>query len=52
MNKLAEVQKNYLGMTKVRFVLGDKLPWVSEMVLAIVSYAPGGSPKVNKETTI
>ena len=39
-------------MTEVRFVLGDKLPWVSEMVLAIVSYAPGGSPKVNKETTI
>ena len=37
-------------MTEVRFVLGDKLPWVSEMVLAIVSYAPGGSPKENKES--
>ena len=36
--------------TLLVFVLGDKLPWISEAVLAIVSYAPGGSAKKDKES--
>ena len=27
------------------FILGDKLPWVCEAVIAIYGYSPGGSPK-------
>ena len=38
--------------TSIEFVLGDKLPWLHEAVLAIYSYAPGGSPKEGKETKI
>ena len=30
--------------------LGDKLPWVSEAVLAIYNNAPGGSAKKNSES--
>ena len=30
--------------TDVVFVLGDKLPYASEAVLAIYNNAPGGSP--------
>ena len=31
--------------TKIVFVLGYKLPWISEAVMAIYNYAPGGSLK-------
>ena len=32
------------------FVLGDKLPWVTEAVISIYNYAPGGSTKKGKES--
>ena len=35
---------------KIVFVLGYKLPWISEAVMAIYNYAPGGSLKMDKET--
>ena len=38
------------NQTEILFVLGDKLPLVSEAVLAILSYAPGGSPKKSAES--
>ena len=38
--------------TSIEFILGDKLPWLHEAVLAIYSYAPGGSPKEGKESKI
>ena len=31
--------------TELVFVLGDKLPWVTEAVISIYNYAPGGSAK-------
>ena len=31
--------------TKIAFVLGYKLPWISEAVMTIYNYAPGGSLK-------
>lgn len=31
--------------TKIAFVLGYKLPWISEAVMAIYNSAPGGSLK-------
>lgn len=36
--------------TKIVFVLCYKLPWISEPVMAIYNYAPGGSLKMDKET--
>ena len=36
--------------TELVFVLGDKLPWVTEAVIAIYNYAPGGSEKKGKES--
>ena len=36
--------------TKIVFVLGYKLPWISEAVMAIYNYTPGGSVKMDKET--
>ena len=36
--------------TKIAFVLGYKVPWISEAVMAIYNYAPGGSLKMDKET--
>ena len=37
-------------MAELIFILGDKLPWISEAVLAIIKYAPGSSLKKEKET--
>ena len=34
--------------TELVFVLGEKLPWVTEAVLLIYNYAPGGSAKKEK----
>ena len=36
--------------TKIVFVICYKLPWISEPVMAIYNYAPGGSLKMDKET--
>ena len=36
--------------TELVFVLGDKLPWVTEAVISIYNYAPGGSAKKGKES--
>ena len=45
----------YFKMSKqaaqeILLVLGDKIPLVSEAVFAILSYAPGGSPKKSTES--
>ena len=32
------------------FVFGDKLPWISEVVLAIMRFAPGGPPDGPNQT--
>ena len=34
------------------FVLGDKLPWISKVVLAIYDYAPGGLPKITNWSSL
>ena len=34
----------------VEFILGDKLPWVYEAVIAIYGYSPGGLPKEGRES--
>ena len=36
--------------TELVFVLGEKLPWVTEAVISIYNYAPGGSAKKGKES--
>ena len=36
--------------TELVFVLGDKLPLVTEAVISIYNYAPGGSAKKGKES--
>ena len=36
--------------TELVFVLGDKLPWVTEAVISIYNCAPGGSAKKGKES--
>ena len=36
--------------TELIFVLGEKLPWVTEAVISIYNYAPGGSAKKGKES--
>ena len=36
--------------TELVFVLGQKLPWVTEAVISIYNYAPGGSAKKEKES--
>ena len=36
----------------ITFVLGSKLPWISECVETVPRHAPGGSPKQEKETDI
>ena len=36
--------------TELVFVLGDKLPWVTEAVISVYNYAPGGSAKKGKES--
>ena len=36
--------------TKIVFVLGYKLPWILEAVMAIYNYAPGDSLKMDKKT--
>ena len=34
----------------VEFILGDKLPWVYEAVIAFYGYSPGASPKEGRES--
>ena len=34
--------------TELVFILGEKLPWVTEAVISIYNYAPGGSAKKGK----
>ena len=36
--------------TELIFVLGEKLPWVTEAVISIYNYAPGGSAKKGKKS--
>ena len=36
--------------TELVFVLGEKLPWVTEAVISIYSYAPSGPAKKGKES--
>ena len=36
--------------TELIFVLGQKLPWVTEAVISIHNYASGGSAKKGKES--
>ena len=36
----------------LEFILGDKLPLVSEAVIAILSYAPGGPPDGARQTAL
>ena len=36
--------------TELVFILGEKLPWVTEAVISIYNYAPGGSAKKGKES--
>ena len=36
--------------TELVFVLDEKLPWVTEAVISIYNYAPGGSAKKGKES--
>ena len=38
--------------SNITFVLGSKLPWISECVEAVLHHAPGGSPKQDKETAL
>ena len=35
---------------KIVFVLGYKIPWISEAVMAIYNYGSSGSLKMDKET--
>ena len=37
-------------MAELVFVLGDKLPFIYKLIIAIISYASGGSPDEKKET--
>ena len=36
----------------IEFILGDKLPWVCEAVIAIYGYSPGGSPKEGRVSKV
>ena len=36
-------------LTELVFVYGEKLPWVTEAVISIYNYAPGGSAKKGKK---
>ena len=36
--------------TELVFILGEKLPWVTETVISIYNYAPCGSAKKGKES--
>ena len=40
------------NQSEILFVLGDKLPLISETVVVILSHAPGGSPKKSTETEL